>query len=88
MPVNKYWHPDTDEFRKLGAEPPRAQAHGTEEYLETRREPLKVIKWELQGNNLIGITAEGVRMAQQIPTDLILTGTDDKGQPILQKINL
>lgn len=86
--VNKYWHPDTDAFRKLGVEPPQAQAHGTEEYIESRMTPLKVKKWELNGNTLIGTTEEGVRMAQQIPTDYILKGTDDQGQPILQKIEL
>jgi hypothetical protein len=86
--VNKYWHPDTDAFRKLGVEPPQAQAHGTEEYIESRMTPLKVKKWELNGNTLVGITEEGVRMAQQIPTDMILTGTDDEGMPILEKISL
>lgn len=86
--VNKYYHPDTDAFRKLGVEAPRAQAHGTEEYIQSRMEPLKVNKWELKGNTLIGTTEEGVRMAQQIPTDLILTGVDEQGMPILQKIEL
>ena len=86
--VNKYWHPDTDAFRKLGVEPPQAQAHGTEEYIESRMTPLKVKKWELNGNTLIGTTEEGVRMAQQIPTDYILKGIDDNGQPILEKVSL
>lgn len=88
MPVNKYWHPDTDAFRKMGVEPPKAQAHGTEEYIESRLTPVKVVKWELNGNNLIGITADGVRMAQQIPTDYICTGMDENNKPILQKIKL
>lgn len=86
--VNKYWHPDTDFYRKLGVAPPQAQAHGTEEYIQERMQPLKVKKWELQGNTLIGITEEGVKMAQQIPTDFILEGTDDKGLPLLRKIEL
>ena len=86
--VNRYFHPETDTYRKLGVEPPQAQAHGTEEYIESRMTPMKVIKWELNGNNLTGYTAEGVKMVQQIPTNLILTGTDDNNQPILQKIEL
>lgn len=86
--VNRYYHPDTDSFRKMGLEAPQAQAHGTEEYIESRMEPLKVTKWELNGNNLIGTTAEGVRMCQQIPTDYLLEGTDDQGKPLLKKIEL
>ena len=86
--VNKYWHPDTDAFRKLGVEPPIAQAHGTEEYIESRLTPMKVVKWELNGNNLTGYTAEGVKMVQQISTDYICTGMDDDNRPILQRIEL
>lgn len=88
MPVNKYWHPDTDAFRKLGVEPPQAQAHGTEEYIESRLTPVKVIKWELNGNNLTGYTADGVKMCQQIPTDYICTGIDENNRPILKKIDI
>jgi hypothetical protein len=86
--VNRYYHPDTDSYRKLGVEPPQAQAHGTEEYIESRMEPLKVKKWELNGNTLIGTTAEGVKMAQQIPVDYILVGMDTDNRPLLKKIEL
>lgn len=87
MPVNKYWHPETDAFRKMGAPLPVANVHGTDEQIRERLKPMKVDKWELQGNTLIGY-ADGVKMAQQIPTDMILLGTDENNLPILQKIDL
>lgn len=86
--MKKYYHPDTDSLRKLGVIPPVAVTHGTEEDLDAKRTPLKVVDWKLQGNTLIGVTADGIKMAQQIPTDYICLGMDDNGKPILKKIDL
>lgn len=88
MPVNHYWHPQTDEFRKMGAPLPEAKAHGTEDQIRERLQPVQVVEWKLQGNNLIGTTADGLKMCQQIPTDMILTGVDEDNRPILQKVEL
>lgn len=83
----KYYHPDTDYIRKLGAAPPVAIPHMTEEEIAQNMKPLKPNTWRLEGNKLIGETEMGP-LVQFIPTDYILTGTDDKGLPILKKIDI
>lgn len=83
--MNRYYHPDTDFIRKLGATPPTAQTHGTEDDIAQRLKPLKPNSWRLEGNKLISQTEMGV-LVQTIPTDYICRGTDDKGLPILEKI--
>lgn len=85
--VSKYYHPDTDYIRKLGATPPSAQAHGTEEDVANNLKPLKPHSWTLEGNKLIGQTDQG-RLVQFIPTNYICKGSDDKGLPILEKIDI
>lgn len=80
-----YYHPDTDMFRKLDVPLPTAEQHGTDEDVAKNLQPMKPYKWELNGNELIGI-AENGRFAQKIPTSYICTGMDSKGLPILKKI--
>lgn len=83
----KYYHPDTDFIRKLGAAPPIATPHVTEEEILKNMKQLKPNSWRLEGNKLIGDTEMG-RLVQFIPTDYICKGTDDKGLPILEKIDI
>lgn len=83
----KYYHPDTDFIRKIGGTPPVAIPHMTEEEIQKNMKELKPNSWKLEGNKLIGETEFGP-LVQFIPTDYILTGTDDKGLPVLKKIVL
>ena len=43
--------------------------------------------WKLHGNVLTGMTDMGP-LVQTIPTDYILTGTDDEGLPVFTKVKL
>ena len=81
----KYYHPDTDTFRKLGMPIPKSFAHGTDEDIRSKLKPMQFKNWHTEGNLLIGDGPEG-RMVQKIPTNYICKGTDDRGLPILEKI--
>lgn len=85
--MTKYYHPEADFLRKLGVKPPESVVHGTEEELSKKLTQLKPNSWKLEGNKLIGETEMG-RLVQTIPTDYICAGTDERGLPILQKIQL
>lgn len=76
------------EFALWGAAPPSHEVHGqvTPDNIRDLLEPAKVSKWYLEGNELCAETSHGF-LRQTIPTDLILTGTDDQtGLPIFKKI--
>ena len=85
--MSKYYHPDTDFLRKLNVAPPTVITHTTEEDIAKNMKQLKPNQWRLEGNKLIGETEMGT-LVQFIPTDYILTGTDDKGLPILKRVVL
>lgn len=74
-------------YRKHGKEPPKSFSHGTEEEIKEKMQLLKPNSWRLEGNQLIGETELGI-VAQTIPTDYVLHGTDDDGLPILRKVVL
>lgn len=80
--------PSKDEiemYQRWGAEPPSHDEHGTIEDIRQKMERVRVHKWRLEGNELIGESDAGP-VRQTIPTDYILTGTDKEGLPILKKI--
>lgn len=83
--ANKYYHPDTDFLRKLGAAPPIFNVHGTDDDIRSKLKPLKATSWRSEGNKLIGTTEMG-EIVQFIPTDYICKGIDEEGLPILEKI--
>ena len=72
-------------YRKHGKQPPKHLEHGTEEEVRNSAIVLRPGTWRLEGNQLIGETELGP-LRQTIPTDVILTGTDDEGRPIFKKI--
>lgn len=72
-------------YRKHGKEPPKVFKHGTEDEIKESMQRLRPSKWWLEGNELKGETSLGI-VTQQIPTDMILTGTDDEGLPIFKKV--
>lgn len=82
-----YHHPDSDFLRKLGVTPPTATPHLTEAEIAQNMQKLQPNSWTLEGNTLIGDTEMG-RLVQTIPSDMICTGTDERGLPILRKIVL
>ena len=83
----KYYHPQTDQMRKLDVALPTADAHGTDEEIRKNLKPLKPSEWRLEGNELIGMTDMG-ELRQTIPPDYICYGVDDSGLPILKKVVL
>jgi len=82
----KYYHPQTDQYRKWGLEPPETIPHGTEGEIKEKLTRLKPNSWRLEGNKLIGETEMGP-LVNFIPTDYILTGTKN-GLPIFKKIDM
>lgn len=85
--MSKYYHPDTDFYRKLDVPLPTADAHGTEEEIRKNMKQLLPNEWRLEGNRLIGQTEMGP-LVQHIPTDYILEGTDEKGLPKFKRVVL
>lgn len=82
----KYYHPDTDYIRKLGAAPPVAIPHMTEEEIAQNMKPLKPNTWRMEGPGILVGETEMGKLVQNIGTDHICVGTDKNGMPILRKI--
>lgn len=72
-------------FEREGKAPPSHQPHGTDEEIAKNMKRLLPTTWRMAGNQLIGQTEMG-ELVQHVPTNLILTGVDDKGLPIFKKI--
>lgn len=75
------------DYEKLGVKPPTTSPHGTEAEIKSNMIKMTPTKWRQEGNQLIGESELGV-VAQTIPTDYILQGTDEKGLPILVKLDI
>jgi hypothetical protein len=76
-----------DLYEQLGLTPPESIRHLTEDEL---REKLKIEshhQWKQRGNMLY-CSCELGSHSTQIPTSMMLQGTDEQGLPILQKIAL
>lgn len=75
---------------RIGKTRPTQDKHGVdspENPISDKLEKLQPRNWRLEGNKLIADTAMGP-LVQFIPTDLILTGIDENGLPILTKIEV
>ncbi len=72
-------------FDKIGAERPEHIGHIKEDEIDKAMTRLMPNSWRLEGNMLIGQTEVGP-LHQTIDPNYILTGTDDKGLPVFQKI--
>ena len=82
--------PSKDElemYQRWGVEAPSHDEHGTIEEIREKMERVKVTKWTMEGNQLIGETNFGP-LRQTVPTDYILIGTDKKGLPLVKKVVL
>jgi len=82
-----YHTADEDFYRKLDVPIPATSQHGTEDDIASKLVPMMPNKWKLAGNQLIAETENGTHV-QTIPTDYILTGTDEKGMPIFKRIDI
>lgn len=85
--ANKYYHPDTDAFRKLDLDPPEATPHGTPDDITENMKQLMPNSWHLEGNKLIGKTEMGT-LVQTIDPAYILEGTDSNGLPKFRRVIL
>jgi len=67
--------------------PPSRAPHGTEQSIAENLGNVKVQRWTMEGNMLIGETSFG-KFGQPLPTDMICKGIDDNGKPLLEKVVL
>lgn len=75
-------------YKMLGVQLPAVESHGVDSPESPQSDRLKKeipTNWRLEGNKLIGDTEFGP-IAQMIPTDVLLVGTDSEGLPIFKKI--
>ena len=82
-----YKAPGTKWFTDNELTPPIVSPHGTDEDIRSNLKPLKTWNWRQEGNLLTADTDHGI-LTQAIPTNVICTGTDANGLPILKKIVL
>lgn len=75
------------DLAKWGQAPAKHLPHGTDQEIRDQLVPMKITKWRQEGNKLIGESDVG-RVVNPIPTNMMLKGTDDKGMPILVKLDI
>lgn len=76
---------DLELFKRFELPLPSRDPHGTEEDIRSNLKPLEVKSWRLEGNRLIAETDHGT-LVNILPTNVIMTGVDDKNLPILKTI--
>jgi len=84
----KYFHPQNDFFRKLNLSPPTTVSHGTEDNIKEKLTQLKPINWRSEGPGKLVADTDFGKLVQFVSPDLICTGTDGQGNPILAKIGM
>jgi hypothetical protein len=72
-------------YERHGKTPPSQDFHGSIDDLKKNLKPVEVSNWRMEGNQLIGETSFG-RVVNNLPTGYIMTGVDDHGKPIFEKI--
>lgn len=83
---NRDWQ--AKQIKKWGHRVPEHIEHGTEEDIRAKLKPLETSRWRMEGpGKLVCDTPQG-RLVNFIPNDMICTGEDSKGNPILQKIKV
>lgn len=86
--MSQYQHPDAELLEAAGEDAPAVTEHGTEDDIKNKMTRLMPNQWRLEGNLLIGTTADGDVLAQTIPTTHLLTGVDEAGFPIFRQVGL
>lgn len=84
--AKKYYHPDSDFWRKYKMQVPETIPHGTTEDISEKMEKMMPNSWRLEGNRLIGETKMG-ELINIIPTDYILVGSEN-GLPVFRKVDI
>ena len=74
-------------YERWGKTPPTHSPHGTPEDIQENMKPIMPTRWRQEGNLLIGESDLG-QIAQTIPTNKMLVGTDKNGFPILGDVVL
>lgn len=74
-------------YERWGKTPPSHTPHGDPDDIKSNLQPVIPKRWRQEGNMLIGETEIG-RIAQTIPTNKMLAGTDENGLPILVDVVL
>lgn len=74
-------------YERWGKNPPTHIPHGEPDDIEKNLKAPITREWRQEGNTLLCKTDLG-EIAQIIPTDMMLVGTDKKGLPILKKMVL
>lgn len=82
----KYYHPDSDFWRKYKMDAPEAISHGTESDIKDKMVKLQPNVWRLEGNRLIGETEMG-ELVNYIPTNVILVGQEN-GLPVFKEVDI
>lgn len=75
-------------FEDWGVPLPTSTHHGFEADIEASRHPLEPTHWRQEGNKLIGTIDNVGEFVNFLPTDVILTGTDENGLPVFRKVIL
>ena len=74
-------------YEELGLEAPEHIAHLTEDELREKIKTPSNHKWSQQGA-LLSCVCELGHHTTQIPTSHILQGTDERGLPVLQRVQV
>ena len=84
--MNPSQNPQNKQYEDWGVEPPSHEPHGTEAQLaEVMAQPVKHGNW-VQMGNIIECRACPNPHSDRIGVEYLLTGTDEKGLPVLTKI--
>lgn len=74
------------EYEKLGIPPPSVFPHGmTPDQMVANLQPATPRNWRQEGNKLICDTEFG-ELVNYLPTDKLLTGTDELGMPVFTDV--
>ncbi len=76
-----------DWYKLIGKPGPTREQHGSEASVSENLVPLKLTNWRLEGNMLMADSSLGT-YGHRIPSDLIMTGLNEDGLPILRKVVL
>lgn len=75
-------------FERNGLKPPEHIKHDlTPDDLSQKVERAQLLEWRQEGNRLICRTNFG-ELVNHIPTDMMMTSTDEQGLPILTKLDI
>ena len=75
-----------DWYIKHKVEPPKFDTHGTEEDIRKKLKKLECTNWHMEGPGMLVCDTEMGPLINMLSPDIIMTGLDDSGLPILTRI--